>query len=96
MKKISKEDILDYFNKEKPDIDYPCNWQYKIIGIGADEMEKAILKIIPDRNVSIQRSKISRKGKYLSLNISTTIFSDEDNQRIQKALEEDPNIIYVV
>ncbi|MCC6255602.1 MAG: DUF493 family protein, partial [Ignavibacteriaceae bacterium] len=33
--------ILDS-NSKKPNIDYPCDWHYKVIGTDIDEMLKVI------------------------------------------------------
>ena len=37
--------ILDS-NSKKPNIDYPCNWQYKVIGTDVDQMIKTIEEIV--------------------------------------------------
>jgi putative lipoic acid-binding regulatory protein len=63
-------------NSKKPNIDYPCEWQYKVIGIDVDEMIKAIELAVVGMDYKISSSNVSSKGKYFSLNLKVFVTSE--------------------
>ncbi len=67
--------ILDE-NSERPEIIYPCNWDYKIIGTDVEEMLKVIEEAVGDLTYEISPSNISKKGNYFSLNLSVYVPSE--------------------
>ena len=67
--------ILDS-NSKKPDIKYPCNWDYKVIGTDVDEMIKVIEAAVEGMEFIISSSNVSSKGKYFSLNLQVFVSSE--------------------
>ena len=67
--------ILDS-NTKKPNIEYPCNWEYKVIGTDVDEMIKAIEKIVIGMEYKIASSNVSSKGNYFSLGLKVYVTSE--------------------
>lgn len=67
--------ILDS-NSKKPDIKYPCNWDYKVIGTDVDEMIKVIEAAVEGMEFNISSSNVSSKGKYFSLNLQVFVSSE--------------------
>ena len=67
--------ILDS-NSKKPKIEYPCNWDYKVIGRNVDEMIKAIELITEGMDYKVSPSNVSSKGNYFSLNLSVFVPSE--------------------
>lgn len=67
--------ILDE-NSGRPEIVYPCNWDYKIIGTDVEEMLKVIEEAVGDLTYEISPSNISKKGNYFSLNLSVYVPSE--------------------
>jgi uncharacterized protein len=63
--------ILD--PNKRPEIEYPCEWSYKIIGSNIDEMLTAIENAVLDLKHSITPSNISKKGNYFSLNLTVDV-----------------------
>ena len=59
--------------KEKPNIDYPCSWLYKVIGTNEDALRKAIHAVIDTDNLIITKSHTSSGGKYCSLNVEIVV-----------------------
>jgi len=70
-----KKMILDS-NSKKPNIEYPCDWHYKVIGIDVDEIIKAIELIAEGMEYKISSSNVSSKGKYFSLNLTVLVSSE--------------------
>ncbi len=62
---------------EKPDISYPCPWQFKIVGTDKEAMLLAINGVISTAEHIITPSKKSSGGKYLSLNLEMVVESEE-------------------
>jgi len=67
--------ILDS-NSKKPDIIYPCYWEYKVIGTDVDEMIKAIEFITEGMDYKVSPSNVSSKGIYFSLHLSVFVTSE--------------------
>ena len=54
---------------QKPRLEYPCLWLYKVIGTDRDEIQNAVGNIIRDRSCKISLSRHSEGAKYVSLNV---------------------------
>jgi len=67
--------ILDS-NSKKPNIEYPCDWEYKVIGTDVDEMIKAIELITEGMDYKVSPSNVSSKGNYFSLNLTVFVTSE--------------------
>jgi putative lipoic acid-binding regulatory protein len=67
--------ILDS-NSKKPNIEYPCDWYYKVIGTDTDEMIKAIELAVEGLDYKLTSSNISSKGNYFSLNLRVFVTSE--------------------
>lgn len=63
-------------NGNKPNIEYPCDWHYKVIGTDADEMIKAIELAVDGIDYKISSSNVSSKGNYFSLNLKVFVTSE--------------------
>ncbi len=68
----------------KPLIDYPCEWEYRIIGSDEAGMRAAVAEIVDDRAHSLRAG--NRKGKYLSLKLKTSVVDEADRDRIYQGL----------
>ncbi|MFP4013667.1 MAG: DUF493 family protein, partial [Chitinispirillaceae bacterium] len=51
------------------DIDYPCEWTYTIIGKDPNLMRAAVGSVIQPGTYTVDESRISRTGKYMSLSV---------------------------
>jgi len=80
----------------RPEIDYPTKWEYKIIGADIDEMIKAIETIIVDLEYNLSASNISRKANYFSLNVSVLVPSEIVRDLIFRKLSAHPAIKFVI
>jgi putative lipoic acid-binding regulatory protein len=65
----------------KPAIDYPCVWQYKIIGMDRKAVQAVLFEQLGDAPYSLSDSRQSSNGKYISMNLEVTVHSDA--QRVQ-------------
>ncbi len=80
------------FADRRPDIDYPCVWQYTVISTDRQATEAAVAEQLGDRPHSLSVSKKSGKGKYLSMNLEVTVDNDRQRQALYRALAGHPAV----
>lgn len=83
-------------NNHKLELDYPCNWCYKIIIKHEHNANKIAKNIFESREYKVTKSKISSGGKFKSYNIDLLVTSHEDRTNIHKMIEEHKDIQMVV
>ena len=80
----------------KPEIVYPCQWEYKAIGADETEMRAAITEIVVDLDYSLSLSNTSRTGRYCSLLLVVTVRSETHRNELFAALQRHPHIKMVL
>ena len=65
---------------QTPEIDYPCHWNYKLVGRDKFEMKKLVARTLGNREFSVKESKKSRTGKFVSLNVDVLVFNDDERR----------------
>lgn len=65
-------------NNKKVEIQYPCEWIYKIIGSDLKQLKDAVCSIIHPKKFSIEESRKSQTCKYLSLNVKVIVLNDQE------------------
>lgn len=73
--------------KQKPHLDYPCLWIYKVIGTNENSMKSAVGEIIRDREFRISLSRQSETAKYVSLNVELTVETEAHRKALYDALK---------
>ena len=73
-------------NSNRPEIQYPTNWQYKVIGTNLDEMIAAVEKVAGNLKYEITPSNVSENSKYYSVNFSVFVISEAVRDMIYKKL----------
>jgi putative lipoic acid-binding regulatory protein len=77
-------------------IDYPCRWIYKIIGRNEEDMRDAVRVLIQDAPYEIRSSRVSAKGRYVSLNVEVEVGCEEKRKAVYEALKSHPAIILIL
>jgi putative lipoic acid-binding regulatory protein len=80
---------------QKISIDYPCRWNYTVIGSDEAAMRAAITDATAGAG-DVTASRSSAKGKYLSLNISVQVDNESARIHIYEALRKDPSVKMVL
>lgn len=93
---MTPENFLTFSDNQRPEIDYPCTWVYKVIGEDRKLLEESIQLICAPNQVEITFSQQSSKGKYLSLNASLRVTSEEERLTIYALLKNHPAIKIVL
>jgi len=89
---------------DKPLIEYPCEWGYKVIGTNEEAVRAAVQKSLDtcltsnsgDREFSLGLSKESKGGKYLSLGLTITVLDEGERDGIFQTLKDHPDVLMVM
>lgn len=88
--------ILDGNSYEKPKIEYPCKWGYKIIGTDRAKLEATVFEVMGSRDYHISKLNSSSKGKFHALTTSCMVDSQEDRDAIFKSFQDNKNVKMVI
>ncbi len=86
----------NFIEQRKPDIDYPCIWEYKVIGTDEQKLRAVLHAACTPAVPSISLSNVSSKGTYYSLNATLTVEDEEMRLRIFNYLKSSPDVKIVI
>lgn len=70
----------------KPVVDYPCAWEYRIIGADAEDMRAAVAAVLGSRSYTLREANQSRSGRWRSMSLELVVQSEEDRNTIHREL----------
>ncbi|MFT7824000.1 MAG: DUF493 domain-containing protein [Sulfurimonas sp.] len=88
--------ILDDKTQQKPEIVYPTNWGFKIIGRDKDALLACIKEAIGDKEHLCSLGNTSRTGKFTTYNASCVVESQEERDRIFKYFQDHDDVQMVI
>ncbi len=88
--------ILDDKTKQKPEINYPCKWGYKIIGKDKDALLTCINEIMGDKEHVKSPGNISKGGKFHTYNASCVVNSQEEREKLFNSFAEHDAVKIVI
>ncbi len=80
----------------KVEIEYPCEWRYKVIGEEKEKIEAAVKDVMGGRMHSCDHSKSSGKGSYHSYEVKTVVHGDDDRTELFRQLRAHDDIKMVL
>lgn len=80
----------------RPTINYPCEWDYRVIGNDIEKMLSAIDFAANGLNYEVKPSNVSKNSKYFSINLKLTVSSEEERDSIFQNLDSHENVIMVI
>ena len=80
---------------EKPDIQYPCIWSYKIIGSDRARITDTIPVVLEDFEYQFSESRQSKTGKFTSFHVSMQVNSEEERNTIFNILKDIPSVKFI-
>jgi putative lipoic acid-binding regulatory protein len=80
----------------KPEITYPCEWCYTIIGAKESLMHDAVAVVFWGKEYSVVFSNKSKAGKYVSLLVKTKVDSEDERKKLFDLLCKQPAIKMVL
>ncbi len=75
-----------YSCKQKPKIDYPCDWLFKVIGENKEAIKEGVDQVLTDKEFTFAYSHTSSGGKYHSFNVELVVESEEERLSIYNRL----------
>lgn len=81
---------------KKLQLDYPCNWIYKLIVKEDTKIKKLVKDILHNREYKIKESNSSKKGKFKSYALELLVHNEDDRKEIFQILSEEKDIKMIV
>jgi len=88
--------ILDKNTQEKPKIEYPTRWGFKLIGRDKDALLACIKEVMGEKEHLCSLGNKSRTGKFTTYNASCEVESQEERDRIFKYFQEHKDVEMVI
>lgn len=88
--------VIGEGEERKLELEYPCSWEYKIVGEEKEKLKAAIHSVILERAHTLKHSKTSKTGKYVSLNLSLIVQHEDERTFIFEALKAHQDIKMVL
>jgi len=80
----------------KLEIEYPCSWEYKIIGDDENSLRDEVAQLLKNNDYNLFLSKKSSSGRFVSLNLKTVVSSEAERTNLYKLLKNNPLIKIVI
>jgi putative lipoic acid-binding regulatory protein len=77
-------EILDANTIDKPQIEYPCEWGFKIIGRDLEKLEICAKEILLAKEYRCKVGNVSKNGKFYSYNAYCQVISEDERDKIYK------------
>jgi putative lipoic acid-binding regulatory protein len=79
-----------------PDIHYPCQWHYRLIGEDRAAIMEAIRASVDISTCVITEGNVSSGGRYLSINLEVTVGDEAERLRLYQGFAGHPAIRVVL
>ncbi|MFO7446454.1 MAG: DUF493 domain-containing protein [Ignavibacteriaceae bacterium] len=83
-------------SNDRPSINYPCEWEYRVIGRDIDRILSAIDEAACGLKYSVSPSNVSRNDKYFSINFRIEVPNETTRDVIYNALVNNDDIRIVL
>ncbi|WP_310599865.1 DUF493 domain-containing protein [Desulfobulbus sp.] len=80
----------------KPEIHYPCRWQFRLIGEERGAVVAAIGRVVDLAACAIADGNVSAGGRYLSVVVETTVADEAERLRLYRQFADDPAVKVVL
>lgn len=81
---------------ERPSIEYPCRWEYRVIGEDADVLRLAVLEVVTGHEHAITPGHTSRHGRFVSLSVFVRVLDEDHRLSILRALSAQDAVKYLL
>jgi len=88
--------IFDDKTPDKPQIDYPTQWGFKLIGRDQEALRQAIRDVMGDREHLCHLGHSSRTGKFHTWNATCTVEHEADRDALFKAFADHDAVEMVI
>ena len=88
--------ILDNNTPQKPTIEYPTQWGFKIIGRNEAKLKACIKEVMGEKAHQCTLGNRSKTGKFTTYNASCMVESQEERDTLFKAFQEHEDVEMVI
>ncbi len=88
--------IFDSSSGRRPEIIYPCEWVYKVIGRSVEKILAAIDTAAHGLDYSVSPSNVSRNDKYFSINFKIEVPNETTRDVIYSSLVNNEDVSLVL
>lgn len=92
----SQKVVVKAENLKELELEYPCDWEYKLIVVQGINVSQIVKNIVDTRNFSLKNSKNSKNGKYESFTLKLLVHSDDDRKTLYETLKANKDIKFVL
>jgi len=82
--------------RDKPRIDYPCRWSYRVIGADEAEMRAAVAEVLGDEDYRLSEGNTSPAGRWRSLELELEVVNEAHRLEVHRVLREHPAVRMVL
>lgn len=69
----------------KPEIHYPCLWEFRIIGEDKQSLERIVGELVA-KPYTLDEKNHSSKGRFVSMHLSVEVESEEERNALYQSL----------
>lgn len=81
---------------DKPHIDYPCAWEYRLIGEDEERMRAAVAEILGEARYMLTLANRSQRARYCSLQLSLEVLDETQRLDTFERLRRNAAVRYVL
>lgn len=81
---------------EKLDLQYPCQWEYRIIGADLEAVMAAITKIMAGRSYCCEPGHTSEGGRWCTVVVSLEVADEAERVGLYEALRDNAAVKMVL
>lgn len=87
---------MDELDDAELDIGYPCPWSWKVVGPDETRLRTAIAEVMLERYHTIEVSRTSSGGKYVSLRVEVIVHDGDERRAIGAGLHAHVDVSFVI
>ena len=88
--------ISDDKTQKKPEIQYPTQWGFKLIGRDKEALLSCIKEVMGEKEHLCSTGNVSKNGKFHSYNASCIVENKEERDRLFKCFQEHKDVKMVI
>ena len=73
-------------------IDYPCEWRYRLIGESAEAIQAAVAAVLEETPHELSKGNQSTEGRYVSMTLALEVQDEAQRLEIHERLGASPAI----
>ena len=93
---MNKEIKVVPLENKKVEIDYPCNWEYRLVGMSEYNIKEFATKLAGGKPHTLSESKKSSTGKFCSIAFEVLVHSEDERLYFYEELLKHQDIKYIL